>query len=804
MVLVKSIKNLSATTRTVGGQTFAQNVSVTPPVNWWITTSYALLHEFGQIEYTMTDSSKVTALTTNDSTFDCCAQTHDFYVKYNDMFAGNTDGLSVLNSEGQWFQALGSDGLLLPQLMPPLAINDTFTVANQAAMLALTAQRGDVAVRTDTSETYILAVDAPGTLANWKLVKSPIDGIQTVNGYSTPSVTLTKADMGLANAENTSDANKPISTATQTALNTKVSKAGDTMTGALTVTNPGGGENNIINLQHANANAAHYISRGDGYLGWIGQVASGATRRFTFESSPSSGGRNFGLSITNAVGSPVSIWTATDTAFSINAPTNLAKTLSIPLGTLTASKQAIDISATWNNGATAFTAPFLMNIVDAASLGNSSIFQINVGGTPAVRLSGGAGAGAAGTFWRVSGNGITTGYQVITSSANISLGTYSSGALQVTSGGLSVALNAQIGGALTGTSASFSGIVSASGGNSSDWNSAYAWGNHNFAGYAQASALSGYLSKTGGDMTGSIVMPPAVDIKYGTVADGDYVGQYYDTASDNLNFYNGTGGANLFTIGRTTGNGVFPGSVSALGGNSGNWNAAYSWGNHATAGYIGVNKNLTKPAIGQSGWLSKIRAANILGSNSAPIGIDYEVFTDSVGTHPRIMFVQDNANLYSFSAHRSLGLELPGVCRSEFVPGVTGDTLIYNFGTSRFLLGSPVPKNQRSLGTSALQTGTYNLDTSKEVHQLTMQLTGNLTISRGAMVEGETHKILIRGNTAGTSVVTFSVTGANIQAIGNTSNSGVSTLAMAVIPANRVVIYTLRCWASNFVSVEVM
>ena len=44
---------------------------------------------------------------------------------------------------------------------------------------------------------------------------------------------LTKSDVGLGNVDNTSDANKPISTATQTALDGKVSKSGDTMTGQL-------------------------------------------------------------------------------------------------------------------------------------------------------------------------------------------------------------------------------------------------------------------------------------------------------------------------------------------------------------------------------------------------------------------------------------------------------------------------------------------------------------------------------------------------------------------------------------------
>ena len=44
---------------------------------------------------------------------------------------------------------------------------------------------------------------------------------------------VTKEQLGLENVDNTSDADKPISTATQTAIDEKVSKSGDTMTGAL-------------------------------------------------------------------------------------------------------------------------------------------------------------------------------------------------------------------------------------------------------------------------------------------------------------------------------------------------------------------------------------------------------------------------------------------------------------------------------------------------------------------------------------------------------------------------------------------
>jgi hypothetical protein len=95
--------------------------------------------------------------------------------------------------------------------IPPLAINETFSAADQAAMLALTAQRGDMAIRSDNGRTYVLATDSPATLADWKEVMAA-GQVQSVAG-KTGVVSLVKADVGLGNIDNTSDLNKPISTA---------------------------------------------------------------------------------------------------------------------------------------------------------------------------------------------------------------------------------------------------------------------------------------------------------------------------------------------------------------------------------------------------------------------------------------------------------------------------------------------------------------------------------------------------------------------------------------------------------------
>lgn len=110
-------------------------------------------------------------------------------------------------------------GVLGTAQLPSLAINDVFVVATKAEMLALTAQRGDMAFRTDTGLTYVLATDSPATLADWKSIVSP-GNVTSVAGRQ-GDVVLAKADVGLGSVDNTSDTAKPVSTAQQTALNGK-------------------------------------------------------------------------------------------------------------------------------------------------------------------------------------------------------------------------------------------------------------------------------------------------------------------------------------------------------------------------------------------------------------------------------------------------------------------------------------------------------------------------------------------------------------------------------------------------------
>lgn len=115
---------------------------------------------------------------------------------------------------------LGSDQKIPSNQLPPIAITDAFPVASQAAMLALTAEKGDVAIRSDLNKTFILSTNSPSTLVDWLELKTPTDAVLSVAGR-TGAVTLTKTDVGLANVDNTADSAKPVSTAQQTALDAK-------------------------------------------------------------------------------------------------------------------------------------------------------------------------------------------------------------------------------------------------------------------------------------------------------------------------------------------------------------------------------------------------------------------------------------------------------------------------------------------------------------------------------------------------------------------------------------------------------
>ena len=87
------------------------------------------------------------------------------------------------------------------------------------------------------------------TLTN-KTLTSPV--INTPTG-------ITKTDVGLANVDNTTDANKPVSTATQTALDLKANLAGATFTGAVSGTDLTLSGNLTVNGTTTNLNSTNLV-----------------------------------------------------------------------------------------------------------------------------------------------------------------------------------------------------------------------------------------------------------------------------------------------------------------------------------------------------------------------------------------------------------------------------------------------------------------------------------------------------------------------------------------------------------------
>lgn len=93
-----------------------------------------------------------------------------------------------------------------------------------AGVTDLSAYSTSAQVDKKISDAIAAAGHASETFVNTELAKK-VDKTITVNGHAlSANVTVTAEDLGLENVDNTSDADKPVSTATQEALDGKVSK----------------------------------------------------------------------------------------------------------------------------------------------------------------------------------------------------------------------------------------------------------------------------------------------------------------------------------------------------------------------------------------------------------------------------------------------------------------------------------------------------------------------------------------------------------------------------------------------------
>ena len=118
-----------------------------------------------------------------------------YYLNYNNLT--NKPAVAIAATEKgapNGVATLDGGGKIPAAQLPLLALADVFVVASQAAQLALTAQEGDVAVRSDINRSYIHNGGAAGTMADWQELLTPTDAVLSVAGR-TGAIVLAIADI---------------------------------------------------------------------------------------------------------------------------------------------------------------------------------------------------------------------------------------------------------------------------------------------------------------------------------------------------------------------------------------------------------------------------------------------------------------------------------------------------------------------------------------------------------------------------------------------------------------------------------
>lgn len=180
------------------------------------------------------------------------------WAKKAETYAGSVVG--VISDQGAWDASGG--------VYPSKPSNSTFWKVTVAGVV------GGIDYGVGDTLMFSLALDDFYKIDNTEAVTS-------VNGM-TGAVTVTKSHVGLGNVDNTSDANKPVSTAQQIALNGKLSLSGGEMTGELKFAPivEVASVNGVVDLSTANSNLFH-IS-GSGSITGIGPGRTGQRRTVRF------------------------------------------------------------------------------------------------------------------------------------------------------------------------------------------------------------------------------------------------------------------------------------------------------------------------------------------------------------------------------------------------------------------------------------------------------------------------------------------------------------------------------------------
>ena len=251
------------------------------------------------------NSQKITNLATATTSTDAINK------DYVDSKIGANSGIASLDSSGK----------VPTSQLPSIALHQTFVVNSQANMLALSADTGDVAVRTDVSKTFILTAEPASTLGNWQELLTS-DAVTSVDGL-TGNVSL---------------------------ASTYVNVSGDTMSGALAM-----GTNKITGLgtptNSADAATKNYVdtvviapTNLTGPITSVGNVTSiasqtGTGSTFVVQDSPTLTTPNIGVATATSINgttipSSATLVKTSDTALLVPSQTGNANKVLTTNGTV--------------------------------------------------------------------------------------------------------------------------------------------------------------------------------------------------------------------------------------------------------------------------------------------------------------------------------------------------------------------------------------------------------------------------------------------------------------------------------------
>ena len=134
----------------------------------------------------------------------------------------------------------------LTELTTPTT-DDVFPIVDIATNTTQKVQVGNLPIQTAVTTALATKQDTLVSATN----------IKTIEGQSllgSGNIDLAKGDLGLGNVDNTSDANKPVSTATQTALDAKTNKLVTTNRQTASYTLVIGDADKLVEINNASAN----------------------------------------------------------------------------------------------------------------------------------------------------------------------------------------------------------------------------------------------------------------------------------------------------------------------------------------------------------------------------------------------------------------------------------------------------------------------------------------------------------------------------------------------------------------------